>query len=175
LLALLEYHALLLNVLQKANGADYGKLRVEAVECVGFIGACRWSLYKVILGPYRYVQLSPSVEVFRWDGSTLVELLMRMQHPSVSLSHFLCAVISLMLLWSYAGSPTDSGHTPFHHKLVATWAKICQTMGPEFEPSLPVLMPPLVNAASTNANISLYGNPSFKSIITSETSPPKHH
>src|ERR1700728_3062249 len=30
-------------------------------------------------------------------------------------------------------------------------------MGPEFEPYLPVVMPPLVNAAGTKADISVYG------------------
>jgi hypothetical protein len=57
----------------------------------------------------------------------------------------------------YADSPTDPGDTLLNHYLIATWAKICQAMGHEFEPYLPVVMPPLVNAASTKADISVYG------------------
>ena len=29
-------------------------------------------------------------------------------------------------------------------QLITTWAKICQAMGAEFEPYLPVVMPPLI-------------------------------
>ncbi|KIM73570.1 hypothetical protein PILCRDRAFT_829051 [Piloderma croceum F 1598] len=72
-------------------------------------------------------------DVFRPDANTLVELLMRIQN-----------------------SPVDPGDTLLNHYLIATWAKICQAMGPEFEPYLPVVMPPLVNAASTKADISVY-------------------
>ena len=54
-------------------------------------------------------------------------------------------------------SPVDPGDTLLNHYLIATWAKICQAMGPEFEPYLPVVMPPLVNAAGTKADISVYG------------------
>jgi hypothetical protein len=53
-------------------------------------------------------------------------------------------------------SPIDPGDTLLNHYLIATWAKICQAMGPEFEPYLPVVMPPLVNAASAKADISVY-------------------
>jgi len=41
--------------------------------------------------------------------------------------------------------------------LIATWAKICQALGQEFEPYLPVVMPPLLNAASAKADVSIYG------------------
>ena len=40
--------------------------------------------------------------------------------------------------------------------LIATWAKICQAMGPEFEPYLPVVMPPLLAAAGMKPDVSLY-------------------
>lgn len=43
------------------------------------------------------------------------------------------------------------------HYLIATWAKVCQAMGPEFEPYLPVVMPPLLQAASAKADVSVYG------------------
>ena len=43
------------------------------------------------------------------------------------------------------------------HFLIATWAKVCQALGEEFEPYLPVVMPPLVRVASSKADISIYG------------------
>lgn len=43
------------------------------------------------------------------------------------------------------------------HYLIATWAKVCQALGPEFEPYLPVVMPPLLTAASAKADVSVYG------------------
>jgi hypothetical protein len=45
------------------------------------------------------------------------------------------------------------------HYLIATWAKVCQAMGPEFEPYLPVVMPPLFRAANAKADVSVYGSP----------------
>ena len=44
-----------------------------------------------------------------------------------------------------------------NHYLIATWAKVCQAMGPEFEPYLPVVMPPLLLSASAKADVSIYG------------------
>lgn len=38
--------------------------------------------------------------------------------------------------------------------LIATWAKVCQAMGPEFGPYLPVVMPSLL--ATTGANPRVY-------------------
>ncbi|EAU92069.1 RAN binding protein-like protein [Coprinopsis cinerea okayama7 len=53
-------------------------------------------------------------------------------------------------------SPHDPNDTQLTHYLIATWAKICQAMGQEFEPYLPVVMPSLLNAASAKADISVY-------------------
>ncbi|KAF7978256.1 hypothetical protein HWV62_1080 [Athelia sp. TMB] len=106
---------LLLNVLRNANGPDYRKLRVKAMECAGLIA------------------IAVGRDVFRPDSNTLVELLMRIQN-----------------------SPVDPGDTLLNHYLISTWAKICQALGPEFEPYLPVVMPPLVSAASAKADISVY-------------------
>eukprot|EP00918_Siedleckia_nematoides_P062669 GHVU01136615.1.p2 GENE.GHVU01136615.1~~GHVU01136615.1.p2 ORF type:complete len:153 (+),score=13.16 GHVU01136615.1:294-752(+) len=39
------------------------------------------------------------------------------------------------------------------HYLIATWAKICQAMGEDFVPYLPVVMPPLLRAASVKADV----------------------
>jgi len=106
---------LLLNVLQNANGPEYRKLRVKAMECAGLIA------------------IAVGRDVFRPDANTFVELLMRIQN-----------------------SPVDPDDTMLGHYLIATWAKVCQAMGEEFEPYLPVVMPPLLIAASAKADVSLY-------------------
>ncbi|KAA1478264.1 ARM repeat-containing protein [Dentipellis sp. KUC8613] len=72
-------------------------------------------------------------DVFRGDSATLVELLVHLQN-----------------------SPVDPGDSMLPHYLIATWAKVCQAMGPEFEPYLPVVMPPLLQAASVKADVSIY-------------------
>ena len=54
-------------------------------------------------------------------------------------------------------SPVDPGDTMLTHYLIATWAKVCQAMGTEFEPYLPVVMPPLLQAASAKADVSVWG------------------
>jgi hypothetical protein len=41
--------------------------------------------------------------------------------------------------------------------MMATWAKVCQAMGQEFEPYLPVVMPSLLATASAKADLSHYG------------------
>ncbi|THH09772.1 hypothetical protein EW145_g1787 [Phellinidium pouzarii] len=53
-------------------------------------------------------------------------------------------------------SPVDPGDTMLTHYLIATWAKVCQALGPEFEPYLPVVMPPLLQAASAKADVSVW-------------------
>jgi hypothetical protein len=72
----------------------------------------------------------------------------------MSFSARLLEPISLIV---FIDSPVDPGDTLLNHYLISTWAKICQAMGPEFEPYLPVVMPPLINAAGTKADISVYG------------------
>ncbi|KZT00064.1 ARM repeat-containing protein [Laetiporus sulphureus 93-53] len=72
-------------------------------------------------------------DVFRQDASRFIELLMRIQN-----------------------SPVDPNDTMLGHYLIATWAKVCQAMGQEFEPYLPVVMPPLLIAASAKADLSIY-------------------
>ena len=51
----------------------------------------------------------------------------------------------------------DPNDTMLSHFLIATWAKVCQALGEEFEPYLPVVMPPLLRVASSKADISIYG------------------
>lgn len=72
-------------------------------------------------------------EVFRADAGAFVEILIRIQN-----------------------SPVDPSDTMLPHYLIATWAKVCQAMGPEFEPYLPVVMPPLFRAANAKADVSVY-------------------
>ncbi|KAF9236016.1 armadillo-type protein [Melanogaster broomeanus] len=72
-------------------------------------------------------------DVFRPDARTLIDVLMNIQN-----------------------SPVDPSDTLLATYLIATWAKICQALGPEFEPFLPVVMPPLLNAASAKADVSVY-------------------
>ena len=68
----------LLNVLRNANGADYRKLRVKAMECAGLIGT---SLRDddITCGLTLYAAIAVGRDVFRPDANTLVELLMRIQ------------------------------------------------------------------------------------------------
>ncbi|KAL1940497.1 hypothetical protein VTO73DRAFT_9069 [Trametes versicolor] len=106
---------LLLNVMQNANGPEYRKLRVKAMECAGLIA------------------IAVGRDVFRPDSRTFVELLMRIQN-----------------------SPPDPNDTMLSHFLIATWAKVCQALGEEFEPYLPVVMQPLLRVAGSKADISIY-------------------
>jgi hypothetical protein len=53
------------------------------------------------------------------------------------------------------------------HYLIATWAKVCQAMGPDFEAYLPVVMPPLLQAAAAKAEVSVYSmySPCFSLLL----------
>jgi hypothetical protein len=105
---------LLLNVLPNANGPDYRKLRVKAMECAGLIGS-----------------------------SSVAILMIRFYAGScVAIAVGRISSVQMRTLVDY---------------LIVTWEKICQAMGPEFEPYLPVVMPPPVSAASTKTDISVYG------------------
>jgi hypothetical protein len=50
--------------------------------------------------------------------------------------------------------------TQLSHYLMATWSKVCQALGEEFEPYLPVVMPSILTTASAKADISVYGSSS---------------
>ncbi|KAK0475517.1 armadillo-type protein [Armillaria novae-zelandiae] len=56
-------------------------------------------------------------------------------------------------------SPPDPSDTQVAHYLMGTWAKVCQAMGLEFEPYLPVVMPGLLAMASKKADVSVYDAP----------------
>ena len=58
-------------------------------------------------------------------------------------------------------SPVDPGDVMLNHYLIATWAKVCQALGPEFEPYLPIVMPPLLEAASARADVNIWGKRTF--------------
>jgi hypothetical protein len=51
----------------------------------------------------------------------------------------------------------DPDDTMLPHYLSASWAKVCQAMGPEFEPYLPVVIPPLLQSAAVKADVSIFG------------------
>jgi len=51
----------------------------------------------------------------------------------------------------------DPDDTMLPQYLCATWAKVCQAMGPEFEPYLPIIMPPLLQSAAVKADVSIFG------------------
>ena len=143
---------LLLNVLRNANSASYGKIRVKAMECAGLIGTCA-----LIRFPYPTnfeVHLQPSP----WDAMSSSRMPVHLSNSSSKYkvsANDACAVrsISEFLL----DSPVDPSDTLLANYLIATWAKVCQALGPDFEPYLPVVMPPLINAASAKADVTIYG------------------
>ncbi|KNZ79775.1 Importin subunit beta-3 [Termitomyces sp. J132] len=106
---------LLLDVLRRADGIEYRKLRVKAMECAGLVA------------------IAVGRDMFRPDAATFVELLIRVQK-----------------------SPVDPSDTQLGHYLIATWAKVCQAMGPEFEPYLPAVVPSLLQTASAKPDVSVY-------------------
>ncbi|KAF7316133.1 hypothetical protein MIND_00131400 [Mycena indigotica] len=79
------------------------------------------------------IAIAVGPELFLPDAHTLVDLLIRIQK-----------------------SPSDPGDTQIGYYLIATWAKVCQAMGTEFEPYLPVVMPSLLSTASAKTDISVY-------------------
>jgi len=127
---------LLLNVLRNADGAEYSKLRTKAMECAGLIA------------------IAVGKEVFRPDSGTLVELLIRIQSEPGFDS---LAVASLANCRSLVEMPQDPSDTQLTYYLMSTWAKICQAMDVEFEPYLPVVMPPLLTTAGAKPEFSVYG------------------
>ena len=142
---------LLLSVLsmRDADGADFRKLRVKAMECVGFIGEILFTMS----WSHGWFQLAIAVglNVFRSDFIMLVESLIHIQSMLINYSNFLFFT-SLVL-----ESPMDPGDTQIPQYLMATWANVCQVMCPDFEPYLPAVMPFLLSMASAKADLSVYG------------------
>ena len=85
----------------------------------------------------------------------------------VQSKHFVALPVSCKnMLWTdpklLLDSPVEAEADPMlGHYLIATWAKVCQALGPEFEPYLPVVMPPLLTAAAAKADLSVYGKYPF--------------
>jgi hypothetical protein len=145
---------LLLNVLRNADGGDYRKLRVKAMECAGLIGM--FDLNQSIEICLRKSTLKPSlsVEIF-FDQTPILSLSCSCEYRVCS--HRMDVLSFLRRPETFLDSPPDPDDTLLGHYMIATWAKICQAMGPEFEPYLPVVMPPLLAAASAKADVSVYG------------------
>ncbi len=70
---------LLLNVMQNANGLEYRKLRMEAMECAGLIGTFPLVRFSRPSHSSSLVAIAVGRDVFRPDSRTFVELLMQIQ------------------------------------------------------------------------------------------------
>jgi hypothetical protein len=57
----------------------------------------------------------------------------------------------MLLIFLFQDGSSDPGDTMLNMHLIATWPKICQAMGVEFEQYLPAVMPLLVHIAITGA------------------------
>lgn len=89
-------------------------------------------------------------DVFLPDSTVLIELLMRIQ----SQFYTVCIILDNN---RQLESPIDPSDTQLQHYLIGTWAKVCQAMGPSFEPYLPIVMPTLLDTAGVKADISVFG------------------
>ncbi len=87
---------------------------------------------------------------------------MRIQRVFCKFYAFLRKVVTFLFI----ESPTESNDAQLSHYMMATWAKVCQAMGHDFEPYLPVVMPSLLATASAKADLSLYGEILFPSFPT---------
>jgi hypothetical protein len=69
---------LLLDILRNADGSEYYKLRVKAMECAGLIGQ---SIGRVCgrFPDVVYTAIAVGQDVFLPDSPVLIELLMRIQ------------------------------------------------------------------------------------------------
>ncbi|KAF9023442.1 ARM repeat-containing protein [Hymenopellis radicata] len=83
------------------------------------------------------VAIAVGTDVFRPDAQTLVEVLV-----------------------GISKTPSDPNDTQLAHYLMGTWAKVCQALGPEFAPYVPVVMPGLLQMASKKADVSVFDAPS---------------
>ena len=148
---------LLLNVLRNANTSEYRKLRAKAMECAGLIGNVifRQPPPRIAHAPLQPLQSGAKSFEPMQARSSKSSFEYRVCFPCFPASReFQCADAR----WLPADSPVDPGDTMLPHYLIATWAKVCQAMGPEFEPYLPVVMPPLFRAANAKADVSVYGS-----------------
>jgi hypothetical protein len=148
---------LLLNVLRNANTSEYRKLRAKAMECAGLIGM----LFLPVLRAFTHAYI---LQPLRSGAKSFEPMQARLLNSSFEYRvRFLRFPASRSFSADADGagptdSPVDPSDTMLPHYLIATWAKVCQAMGPEFEPYLPVVMPPLFRAANAKADVSVYGS-----------------
>lgn len=142
---------LLLSVLQNAKGSEYHKLRLKAMECAGLVGKCCAFLSTILF--LKFHQRLPSAAMC--SERILASCANSSCKSKVSLISFRrqCEGVTT----SRIDSPVEPDDTLLTSYLIASWAKICQALGPEFEPYLPVVMPPLLRAASAKADVSVIG------------------
>lgn len=69
---------LLLSVLQNAQGSEYHKLRLKAMECAGLIGVF-WLFSSTTLSSDVRSAIAVGRDTFREDSRKLCELLMQVQ------------------------------------------------------------------------------------------------
>ncbi|GJJ16311.1 hypothetical protein Clacol_010608 [Clathrus columnatus] len=81
-------------------------------------------------------------DTFRQDSQEFVNLLIQLQNY-------------LLMSRLPQDGPMDPDDTMLPQYLSETWAKVCQAMGPEFEPYLPIVMPPLLKSSSLKADVSI--------------------
>ena len=144
---------LLLSVLQNAQGSEYHKLRLKDMGCAGLIGEfCLFPF--IVLPPQGFDQQLPSAEIR--SGMILASCANSSCKFKVSCLPSRCKNEGVNS--SRIDSPIEPDDTLLSSYLVASWAKICQALGPEFEPYLPVVMPPLLRAASAKADVSVIGS-----------------
>lgn len=96
------------------------------------------------------VAIAVGRDIFRADANALAEILSWMQ-SIVSFSPLQFTFLTFLI--PYADGSVDPGDALLNGHLIATWAKICQAMGVEFEPYLPFVIPPLISAAKADVSI----------------------
>lgn len=141
---------LLLGILRSAEAPEYRKLRAKAMECAGLIGALPVLSSRALLTMYSHC---------RWHGRVPRRRACARRSPYADTE---CVSVDVVLQVSInkrraLDSPPDPGDALLPSYLIATWAKVCQALGPEFEPWLPAVMPPLLRAASAKAEVSVLG------------------
>jgi importin-5 len=151
---------LLLGILRSAEAPEYRKLRAKAMECAGLIGM--YSLHSfVYLGDDVFPELS------RLEQTSFAPT-----PPSLWSCSYIFKVSTSTLRERDTtifciDSPPDPGDALLPSYLIATWAKVCQALGSEFEPYLPAIMPPLLRAASAKADVNVLGQYNMDSTQTS--------
>ena len=142
-----EYYSriipLLLNVLASDTGGGLEtengrRLRCKAMECAGLIA------------------IAVGRDIFKPESQQLIDSLSRIQGKPLGDCEIKQGLINRACI-ARASEIHDSDLTGY---LIATWAKLCQALGKEFEPCLSFIMPPLLHSAGLKTDVSVVG-PSF--------------